>query len=89
MQSARAMASGSRITTTSPEPRPAANLSIQASYSPRLPAPPWEGPPQSRCGIAYGTTIGTRPWAAAADVTERTREVMVSGANSANHTACG
>lgn len=74
---------------TSSSPRPAAKSSIQPSYAARSGAPPCEAPPQSRCGMAYGTTTGTRPSAAAPAVTALTRAVMVAGVKSANQTAAG
>ncbi|MFD3741696.1 hypothetical protein [Streptomyces sp. NPDC058629] len=42
-------------------------------------APPCEAPPQSRSGMAYGTSTGIRPAAAATRVTPRTAPATSPG----------
>ncbi|AEW92638.1 hypothetical protein SCATT_02670 [Streptantibioticus cattleyicolor NRRL 8057 = DSM 46488] len=81
-----ATASGSSTTIARRTPTPAASRRIHRRYARPSGAPPREYWPQSRCGMSYATSTGTRPSSAAARVTARARS---SGSRSPSHTAVG
>src|SRR5215471_2658987 len=81
--------SGSTMTRAFPEPIPATNPSIHASYAAVSVAPPAEYCAQSRKGMLYATSTGTRCSRAACAMVAATASSTSSGEPPTNHAARG